>query len=502
VESCGPFTLVQKVAEGDAAQVWRAVKVADGPRGPHYAVKQIAPALELEAGFVSALMTAASSAAILRHARIVRTWEAGQHPGRTNLDATRHYVALDFVVGAPLNAVLNQVRSTGGDIPRPLAFYAMRAVAEALQAAHSATSPSGTPLALNHGDVAPCNVLVDMDGDVKVTDFCIARARAKILNPKDLALKYRYHYMAPETARVGITDARSDLYSVGIMLHELMAQRRLRRGHTPEELLSLAKAGTWPTLQSLGVPTDPALDAMLHRLLHDDPAQRTPSADELLAEMNAYVRTKDLGMEQGQVADLMAQHFSSLLQREDEARPLLQQVFVRTGSSVSLAPVTAAPLPPVMAPSPEALEIDRPAPAERAHPPAAQRAVPQRTRPVPRRPYRTRSSTTVAVVLGTLLAVAGSGVFGVSWWLKERRPRRERSELAPKDLSRIVGGRTALFWSERVATLDDAIAKAQEETGDPSHPRVNWLRNLREDTLRKARALGLDDIESISRSER
>src|SRR5687767_10388237 len=106
MESCGPFTLVEKLATSGVCETWRAVKVSEGRGGPQYAVKRLLPEIDLEGEYAVAFQSLGASAMSLKHERVVRTVDAGVQPSKNQLERPRHYVAQELVVGAPLNAVL------------------------------------------------------------------------------------------------------------------------------------------------------------------------------------------------------------------------------------------------------------------------------------------------------------------------------------------------------------------------------------------------------------
>lgn len=343
--------LVEPLGQGGVAQVFRGVKASAGPAAPQVAIKRLHAELESETEFVTAFKSQAAAAMALQHPNVVRILDVGEAPPAEGSPLPRHYLAMELVAGPPLSAVLNRVLSATRQVPRQLTFTMLRAVLEALKHAH-AGPPVRLPMV--HGDVAPCNVLVDSRGVIKLADCGLMRARIRLAAPQHSALRYKWGYMAPEQARNQPVDHRADLYGVGVMLYEMLTQRRMRRGATDAELKAQVVAGTFPGLETSGAALDADISAMITRALQDNPAARFQSADELLAALTAYGERHGLFLAEAQLAEMVSRLFPEVAANEERAHQVIQQqISSWATSSPAAAPVVSpstspfAPLAPI-----------------------------------------------------------------------------------------------------------------------------------------------------------
>src|SRR5512142_590210 len=260
------------------ADVWRAEVT-----GPEGVVKEVALKLvrgehARDGAFVRMFVEEARLAARLGHANVVQVFELHEVDGS-------YGIAMELVRGRHLGQVVERARERGVRLGVPRAVQIGVDVARALAYAHR-LGDGGRPLGVVHRDVSPHNVLVSFEGEVKLTDFGIARAmhRAGLTEPG--TIKGKAAYMAPEQARGEPVDARADVFSLGVVLWELCAGRRLfaRDGDLATlEAVRSAEPVSPPSAWNEEVP--PALDRALLGALERDPARRTASADELGAAL-------------------------------------------------------------------------------------------------------------------------------------------------------------------------------------------------------------------------
>jgi serine/threonine-protein kinase len=272
-ERVGPYELVAPIGRGGMAEVFRARRV-DGTRGADVALKRILPAFAGEPAFAKMFAIEAERAAALAHPHIVRVLDAGEG-----------WLAMELVEGWSLGRVVAALRPRGrGAAPKSVVAVA-RAVAAALGYVHAR--------GLVHRDVSPSNVLVGDDGSVKLCDFGIAKALDAVadeLRTRTGALKGKIPYMSPEQASGLAVDARSDQFSLGAVVHELLTGRRLFDGAGDLATLALVRAAEVdpPSMAVAGVPR--ALDEVCLRLLARSPAERFPdcaAVERALADVAA-----------------------------------------------------------------------------------------------------------------------------------------------------------------------------------------------------------------------
>jgi serine/threonine-protein kinase len=284
----GRYTLFDKIGQGGMADIYLAREQTDLGATRLAVVKLILPRLAESPEFTELLITEAKLAARLDHANVVQVHDLGKVDGVL-------YIAMQYVEGFDLIELLRRCSRTKTALP---VQYSLLIVIEALRGldyAHRRTREDGSPLGLVHRDVSPSNILISLDGEVKLCDFGIAHANDAAPHPEDV-IKGKAGYMSPEQARGDSIDARADVFAVGIVLWELLAGRRLYR--VPPEggpsLLDQAKAARIPELASRGLPHEQMLFGIVAKALAANRDQRYQSAQALLRDLEEYVAESKL----------------------------------------------------------------------------------------------------------------------------------------------------------------------------------------------------------------
>jgi serine/threonine protein kinase len=264
-DKLGPFELLRRLGAGGMAETFVALR--RGPAGfeQRVCIKRILPAYESDREFVTSFLSEARTSAALRHANIVQVLDFGEHEGS-------HYLALELIDGLDLRGVLQ--RDTALD-PELVALIAAE-IASALAYAHAGDEDRP---ALIHRDVSPSNVLVSKNGEIKLTDFGIARVVGGTLHTASGVIKGKIPYMPPEYVDGGQFDARGDLFALGVMMFELLHGFRPFDGDSELDTLRRIAAGD---RQPFTASAGPGLIACIERLIAKDPAQRFADARELL----------------------------------------------------------------------------------------------------------------------------------------------------------------------------------------------------------------------------
>ena len=279
VRTVGKYELVQLLGSGGMAEVWRAtVRGAAGFR-KEVALKMIRREWAEDSQFVSMFVDEARLSAQLTHPNLVATLDFGRSAGL-------YYLALEMVEGATLRSCLHHLERQGRRLDRGLGLYVIAEVAAGLDYAHRAIDPEGRPLHLIHRDVNPANVLISLHGEVKLSDFGIAKAAGRAAQTEAGSLKGKIPYMSPEQAWGRPLDARSDIYALGLMLQELLTGKRALDGSNEIELLERARAGE---VLPPGPEVPPELQAILARALAREPEARYPTAGALRQEVLAVL---------------------------------------------------------------------------------------------------------------------------------------------------------------------------------------------------------------------
>ena len=224
-------------------------------------------------------------AALLTHANIAQIYELG-------LEDDQPFLAMEFVNGRSISAIMKVLRQRGGRIPPQLAVQIIVGVLRGLDYAHSKKDLSGQPLNLVHRDVTPQNVLISVDGEIKLVDFGIAKASTQVAQTRHGVLKGKYAYMSPEQIKAGQglrVDGRSDLFACGILLYELLCnQRPFRRDSAIDTLKAIvAEAPPDPRQFNPALPTD--LVKIMGRSLYKNRSKRFADANAMAQPLERWL---------------------------------------------------------------------------------------------------------------------------------------------------------------------------------------------------------------------
>jgi serine/threonine protein kinase len=275
----GKYYLLGLIARGGMAEVYRA-RPRNGERRL-LAIKVMRPQLAREARFIDMFHREGKLAMVLQNRCIVETVEIGQHDGR-------HFITMEYIGGRDLTQVLRRCQETQQRIPVPHAVYIAARIAEGLHFAHTLAGPDGRPLNIVNRDVSPSNVRLSYDGDVKLLDFGIAQALMKFTSEIGI-LKGKFSYMSPEQIRGMPLDARTDVFSAGIILHEMLTTEKLFRGDTEFALMEKVRKAEVPPPSNFNRRVTPELDAISLKALSRDVADRYQSAAAFAADLDALI---------------------------------------------------------------------------------------------------------------------------------------------------------------------------------------------------------------------
>jgi len=277
----GRFLLVDRVAIGGMAEVFAAVRRGDPP-GRYYAVKRILPTLAEDRELVRMFLDEARLVVQLEHPGIVPVHELGRQEAG-------YYIAMDYVAGRDLRALVDRARTAGERLPVSLGAHVVWRVADALDHAHRRRDAKGAELRVVHRDVSPANVLVGFDGSVRIIDFGIAQAAFRS-GPHRAVLRGKFAYMSPEMVRGLPVDRRSDVFSLGVVLHELLTGERLFTGPTELAVMERVRAADVRPPSARNPAVSRALDAVVLRALAREPERRYAWASELRDALLPFMR--------------------------------------------------------------------------------------------------------------------------------------------------------------------------------------------------------------------
>ena len=280
-ENCvGPYVLSERLGSGGMAEVWVGQNV-ETSNGARYAIKRILPQLAKDPRFVAMFCDEARICAALHHPNIVRVLDFGEDHGEL-------FMAMEYVEGTSCARLLRNVAAKGRQFPLAVALFIAREVLEALAYAHDAKDEQGRPLGIVHRDVSPGNILVSASGDVKLTDFGIVRSEFIARRTYPGELKGKIGYMSPEQVVGGDVDPRSDLFTLGIVLSEMLLTRPLFPGRSEMETLTRIYEADLRTLEQHGDDLPNALLEILRWTLQRRPNDRPRSARELAGALDKF----------------------------------------------------------------------------------------------------------------------------------------------------------------------------------------------------------------------
>lgn len=296
----GPYRLVKKLATGGMAEVYLALREGPAPFAKLVALKSILPHVNNDKAFVDMFYHESLLGALFHHPNLIHVYEAGRIDGR-------HTMVMEFVAGQTAQDVLDRLEETGERLPLEVAVEIVSAAALGLHSAHTLTGLDGRPLKVVHRDISPHNIMVGFDGQVKAFDFGVAVASS---NPEASAqLAGKAAYMSPEQCRGRRITARSDVFALGIVLHELITGQRLfKRDNQISSIRAITEEAIPSPSQSVpGLP--PEIDAICMTALARSPEDRFASALELHRALHAFMfHMKDTVGEES-IAGFMGEYF-------------------------------------------------------------------------------------------------------------------------------------------------------------------------------------------------
>ena len=301
----GKYLLMGMIARGGMAEVYRARKATDSRL---YAIKCMRPALAKEARFVDMFVREGRLAVRFEHVNIVRTFELGRTDGR-------YFISMEYIGGKDLTQILRRCQEQSGRIPVPHACYIAAKMCEGLHYAHTFVDSDGKPLAIVNRDVSPSNVRIGYDGEVKLLDFGIAQAMVQFTSEIGV-LKGKFSYMSPEQIRGMPVDARTDVFSTGIILHEMLTTEKLFRGDTEFQLMERVRNVEVLPPSKYNRRVNEGLDRIVMKALARDVADRYQTAQELARDLNAFLASYKFDRKE------LVEHVRSLFRADYDAEAL------------------------------------------------------------------------------------------------------------------------------------------------------------------------------------
>jgi serine/threonine protein kinase len=275
-----------------------------GPQGfqKTVVVKRLHQRLASEEEVVKMFVDEARIAARLTHSNIVQIYDLGVSQGQ-------YYIAMEWVRGNNLMEVIERELATGDHMPYGLVAHVVSQVCRGLHYAHTLTDELGRPLAIVHRDVSPQNVLLGYEGEVKLVDFGIAKAASRAAETQAGILKGKVAYMSPEQVQNQPVDARSDIFSAGILLYELTCRRRLFRRNSDFATMRAVLKDPIPPPSAVVEDVPDEIEMVILQALARDPERRFQSAQEMQHVLERGIRSNGWSVGASDVASFMEQLF-------------------------------------------------------------------------------------------------------------------------------------------------------------------------------------------------
>ena len=308
VERLGRFELVSHLASGGMAKVFLARVAGLAGFERHVVLKTLRKEDIPDESYVGMFLDEARLAASLHHQHVAQVYDVG-----CTSDGT-YFLAMEYVHGKTVRSVLETVDDRRLWMPLDFGLSVVSAAAAGLHHAHERCRSDGTPLHIVHRDVSPSNVLVSYDGSIKLIDFGIAKATARVTQTRTGFIKGKAGYMAPEQARGYAVDRRSDVFSLGVLAYELTTQHRAFDAPTEFERVERIVHGDI-TPPSHWVPDyPPELESIIVTALALDPDDRYQSADEMRSAIEACAKSENLVLGGAPIARLLSMLYGAPLE--------------------------------------------------------------------------------------------------------------------------------------------------------------------------------------------
>jgi len=328
------YEILQLVHQGTMGAVYEAQQHGAQDFVKNIAIKIISPSFAGQPQFIDNFIGEAKLVADLIHTNIVQTYHLGESSrllyaklgSNTRLlnryltpGAQVYFMAMELIHGVNLEQFIRKLVFKKQPLPIELAVFIISRVARGLAYAHAKRTKDGQPLGIVHRDVSPKNIMIAYEGDVKLIDFGIAKARGFLVVNEGDEVAGKPEYMSPEQTDFKVTDKRADIFSAGVVLAELLLGYNIFRGQAAvtarERILSL----TLPDFSTLRPGIDERLNQILHRALARDPEKRYSSATKFLHDLEYHIYHKGYGPTNETLGKFIRRLFDQVELEEDAA---------------------------------------------------------------------------------------------------------------------------------------------------------------------------------------
>ncbi len=312
-EQFGKYILLEKLASGGMAEVYLALSTGAGGVSKFLAIKRILPQYSENQEFIEMFKEEAKIAVNLNHSNVTSIYDFG-------IERHQFFLVMEYVEGRNLRQTINEIKKNNIQISVENAVYIAKETAAGLDHAHRCIDgTTGRPLNITHRDMSPQNVMVSFEGEVKVIDFGIAKAETQMDSTRAGTLKGKFGYMSPEQADGQTIDLRTDIFSLGIVLWEMLASDRLFAAQNEAAILRKIRECHIPSIRKINPSVSPELERIINKALARDKSLRYQTAAAMHRDLSRYLNTEfpefspqDFSVF---VKNLFAQHYTETKKR-------------------------------------------------------------------------------------------------------------------------------------------------------------------------------------------
>ena len=334
----GEYKILKKIATGGMAEVFLAKRVGMKGFEKLLAIKRILPQFSENEEFIAMFIDEAKLAAKLNHRNIIQINDFGSQQGS-------YYIAMEYIFGKDLRSILKKSKDKGDRLPLAQCAYIITEAAKGLEYAHTLRDHFGKSLQIIHRDISPQNILISYEGEVMLADFGIAKAASKSTETRAGVLKGKILYMSPEQAWGKSIDRRSDLYSLGVLLYEMVTNRKLFDADSEFSMLEKVRNAEVEFTSDVFANLPESFLHIIKKALEKNPENRYQSAHQMRVDLENYLLTTQERLSEKVISDYLKQLFKEEI--EEERRILTESTEILVEK---LAPAEAVTRPPVREP--------------------------------------------------------------------------------------------------------------------------------------------------------
>lgn len=301
-EKWGHYLIQERLAHGGMAEVYKAKTVDPNGIERLVVIKRILPHIASNSEYVNMLIDEAKIAVHFTHGNIAQVYDLGKI-------GDDYFIVMEYVDGKTIGQIQREMRARDETIPLDILAYTMMELCRGLDYIHRKSNNEGEPLGVVHRDVSPQNIILSYSANVKIIDFGVAKADDKASHTESGVLKGKFAYMSPEQADGLAVDRRSDIFSAGVLLWELLTQKRLFKRKTNRDTIKAVIKAQYKLPSKLRPDVPKALDRIVDRALQRKAAKRYQYASEMAVDLEQFLRTYNPDFRPVRVAQFLYRYF-------------------------------------------------------------------------------------------------------------------------------------------------------------------------------------------------